>query len=126
MNKGEPFRSKIEPIDVDLYDYPVTDKEQYPDAGNFEVVWEDDIQYSSWGLSGIHVHIKQVAGGFTLQTPTDTEDIEEEKEFDSLAPEYNDWTIDYDMESKTFTEHHQLFPNEVEINWATKTIMVHF
>jgi len=126
MNAIRPFRSKIEPLSITFYHYPKADPDQDIDIGEFEVVWESDIRLESWGISSISPHILSISGHYNVLTPTDGADKEEEHELDTNTPEFSDWGIEYEMDSRTYQEHHQLFPQEVEFDWETKKILVNY
>ena len=115
------FVSEVDDVEVKEYHFKeLVDNEAYIDsaAGYMKVEWCIEWQLSDHGVTGMQAVIKHVSGNFTVVTPTEKDDLTDEKQFDTKDDEWK-------LVAEAFV-HPQLLPTTVEINYKDNTVTVIF
>lgn len=121
------FTSKMERRDVSYYgEDTVVDKarEQYIDAGDLTIEWEMDFDNRKSGINSIAPLIHRVSGYYTVVTPSDDKDGEEDVEF-NIGKDDEKWEMS-SVFTGSFEFGSSMYPKDIEIDFKTKKITVNF
>lgn len=100
-------------------------KEQYIDSGDLTIDWEMDFDNRKYGINSMGIIVHKVHGYYTLVTPSENgKDLEEEIEFSFDNKESKDW--DTQCDAGKFKFGHGLNPQNIEIDFKTKKIVLQF
>lgn len=121
------FTSEVQRRDVSYYgEDAVVDKskDQYIDANDLTIVWEMDFDNRKSGINSMAPVIHRVSGYYTVVTPADDKDGENEVEFNILKDD-GEWEMNGVLSSE-FKFGGSMYPNDIEIDFKKKTITVNF
>ena len=109
-----------------IIDGKVIDPDADLEAGNFHIEWEVDFDLRKWGIENLAPYFKRCWGTYTIVTPTEHNDVTEEIEFDTNKPE-SEWKMQLDKYGDNeFKFNVSIAPQEIELDFAEKTVIVKF
>ena len=118
-NTADNFKTKLGHRSVNLYSKPVKG-DQYLDPLDMTIEWKTNIQETKHGISSFTVEILNVHGYYTMTTPTEDEDLQDEIEFKT------DKEWEFETEINNFEFGGTIEPQEIDIDFKTKKIKVVF
>ena len=116
------FSSVIESKNVDYHNFPV-EGEQYIDSGDLIIDWEMDFDNRKNGINSMAPIIKHIKASYTLVTPTEGKDKEEENSFE--ANKDSDWDIVCEFKSD-YQFGYSIMPESVTVDYKDQKILVQF
>ena len=122
MNNENTFRTKIIPSNIDFNGWEKDYKENCDIEGEGYVEWEFYVEYRTWGVKNISVYATNVWIDYTINKWMDEgDDIVEEY---SLNSEKDNWELETNSDELEFG--HCIEPQNVEVDFDTKTITITF
>lgn len=119
------FTTIVESKKVELH-APVDDsKDQYVNSGDLSIEWEMDFDNRKFGINSIAPIIKKITGTYVVVTPTDDDDIEEEKEFLFDKENMKDWKVECEFNSE-FKFGHPMIPDSIFVDAIHKEMSIGF
>ena len=115
------FKTTVGTKSIDVVGFEGKTDEQWVVFGELSVEWELDIDARDRGIKSFGISVNKISGHYTVYTPTDTKDEEEQVEFSVKGTE---WEIKSEMDE--FRLGGGIAPSTIDIDLKTKKITVSF
>lgn len=118
------FSTEIEPNDVSFVREKgiITKGEQFVNTGKFVIGWDMDFDNRKHGINSMAPVITAIRGTYTLITPTDDKDIEEEATL--FIEKGSDWKFECEINKFEFGD--AISPSSIEFDFKDKKITIQF